>query len=91
MAKCIVVYDDNCGMCVPLGFDQDCEGALSFGEHVALFADANAARKAIAISVKFAELQKAQGKIPNTDFLLPARKHIRILSVATEPKIKRKA
>lgn len=67
MKHCIVFYDDDHG-CWPYGLDPDCEGALSTGQPVALFPNRKSARRAINISKKFAQLQKAQGKIHNTDF-----------------------
>lgn len=70
MPACIVVYDDDQTLCIPYGFSQDCEGALCMSDGpVALFADRKQAKAAIRISVKYAELRKAQGMAANEDFL----------------------
>lgn len=83
MAACIVVFDDEQGVCSPYGFDDHCEGAIcSSNGPVAFFADRAEAQKAIKISVKFAELRKAQGKPANEDFLGDCRKCIKIRPVA---------
>jgi hypothetical protein len=75
----IVVFDDGGGLCVPYGFDADCEGALcaSYGD-VALFTDRKQAQQAIRISTKYAELCKAQGLPGNTGFLGDSRKCVKI-------------
>jgi len=67
--------------CWPLRWDSDCEGALCNGgnRHVALFENRADARTAITISRKFAELQKSQGKVHNSDFLNPDIKHVKIM------------
>ena len=81
----IVVYDDRDLLCLPLVWDKDREGAISAGflvdntEMIAIFDTRKAARVAINISVKFAELCKEQGKPANEDFLAEGRKNIRIL------------
>lgn len=70
MPACIVVYDDEGSLCLPYTFDPDCEGAVCNADGpVALFPDRKAARKAIRISTKFAELQLAQGVPCNEDFV----------------------
>lgn len=78
----IVVYDDNDCLCLPMGWDDDCAGALCSptGDRVALFASREAARKAIDISAKFAALCRAQGKPANDDFIGTARKNVRVLA-----------
>ena len=78
----IVVWDDEQGVCVPMGFDSECEGAIeAIGKNdaVAYFSDKPAARKAIDISAKNAALRKAQGKSANDDFLGTSRKHLHIV------------
>ena len=70
MTLCIVVFDDDNGLCVPMTADADCEGAIETGSGpVIVFANRDAARKAIKISKAKAELLKAQGKTANEDFL----------------------
>lgn len=65
----IVVFDDDQGMCVPMGWDADCEGAVcATSSRVALFPTRAAARQAIRISTAWARLRKAQGRPENTDF-----------------------
>lgn len=64
----IVVFDDESGMCVPMGADDDCKGAICACGSVRLFRSRDDARKAIKISRAFALLNKAQGKPENTDF-----------------------
>jgi len=65
---CIVCFDDEQGLCYPYGFDSECEGALSTDEPVIVFPNYKAARQAVLISRKQAELLKTQGKPENTDF-----------------------
>ena len=60
----LVVYDDQDCLCVPQVWDKDCDGAICTGnsngkDTVALFDSRKAARAAIDISTKFAELCKA--------------------------------
>jgi hypothetical protein len=78
----IVVYDDQDCLCCPMGWNPECEGAIEVdGGPVAMFDDRKAAQKAVAISVRFAELLKAQGKPANDDFL-SGKKHIKIRPLA---------
>lgn len=66
----IVVWDDDMGLCCPMGWDSDCEGALCANAgRVALFRSRAAARKAIRISAAYAKLCNEQGKRANDDFL----------------------
>ena len=85
MKECIVVFDDEQGLCVPYGLDPDCEGALTpaDGEEipVAVFPGRRAARKAITVSKRLALLRKAQGKPENTDFT-EAVSFVRVYPVA---------
>lgn len=65
----IVVYDDRECLVLPMGWEEECEGALcSSGGPIAFFNSRREALKAISISSKFAALRKAQGKPHNTDF-----------------------
>lgn len=78
----MIVRDDDQGVCVPMGVDVDCHGAVCGIERigmVALFPDRIAARKAIDISAKYAALCKAQGKPADDDFLGARRKNLRIV------------
>lgn len=78
----IVVYNDDDCLCLPMGWDKDCDGALSTivgGGPVVLFSDRAAARKAIDVSAKYAALCKAQGKPASEHFLGECRKHVRIV------------
>ena len=70
MSNCIVVFDDEQGLCFPMCLDPDCEGAIYCGDDpIALFPNRAAAMKAIKISKAQAKLKAAQGAIANTDFL----------------------
>lgn len=78
----IVVYDDGQGLCVPFGWDEDCDGALcAIGskDNVASFETRAEARSAINVSAKYAALCKAQDKPVNDDFIGEARRNIRIV------------
>ena len=86
----IVVYDDQQGLCNPMSWSTECEGALDAltEQPVACFPTRQAARKAIDISAKFAALRKAQGKPDNTDFL-EGRSNVRVVECtppATTPR-----
>jgi hypothetical protein len=84
----IVVFDDEGGLCTPFGPDPDCEGALQYSnDGVALFPSHAAAKTAIKISVKYAELLMAQGKPANTDFVGDAKKFIKIRPCQAMPEI----
>ena len=66
----IVVFEDNQGVCFPMGLDADCEGAIeAYGKATAFFASRESARKAIRISTANAKLMRAQEKPANEDFL----------------------
>lgn len=65
VAMFLVVYDDEAGLCVPMSWNTDCEGAL--------FGSRRLAQRAITISKNFAKLQESQGKPANTDFLSERR------------------
>lgn len=75
MAACIVVFDDEQGLCVPFGFSQECDGAFEAAcgnTPVAVFPGRAAARKAITISKRYAKLIEAQGGPVNMDFTTDA-------------------
>jgi hypothetical protein len=83
----IVIYDDNCGLCVPYSWDDDCEGAIVTGgkdDTVAVFSSRKDATKAIQISTTNATLRRLQGLIWNSDFNPANRGYIRI--VRLQPK-----
>ncbi len=67
----IVLYDDQMGVCWPMGPDDGCDGAICAMQSgkVATFSSRAAARKAIQVSAAYAKLLKAQGKPANEDFL----------------------
>jgi hypothetical protein len=76
----IVVFVDGAGLCVPMGKDDDCDGAIAaHSTEVALFASKQAARTAIKISKLFAELQTLRGRPANSDFI-EGYKCLRIMS-----------
>jgi len=76
----VVIYEDDLGgVCSPMAWDEDCEGALTASAtSIALFETRWLARRAIQISRRFALLQQARGKPANTDFLKDA-KHLRVI------------
>ena len=77
----IVLYDDGDCICLPMQWDEECEGAicsLSMPNAIAVFPSRVNARKAIKISRSFALLQKAQGKPYNADFTEELN-HIKII------------
>jgi len=79
MSAVIVVWDDQQGVCCPMTFDDECEGAICCGSGpVALFSDRKQALRAIRISKAFAKLCETQGKPANADFLGDAAKCIQI-------------
>ncbi len=76
---CIVVFDDEQGLCCPMAADPDTQGGLCAGDGpVVVFHDRAAARRAIRISAAKARLCKAQGLPPNDDFLPPAASFLKI-------------
>lgn len=82
----LVLYDDEMGICCPMAFDPECEGALatwSKGDEVALFESKKAALKAISISRKFAALRKAQGRVVNGDFTPECSEFIKVVACDT--------
>lgn len=77
----LVVYDDQASLCIPMGRDSECEGAVCTAtgtESVVIFESREKAKRAIKISRLFAELQSAQGKPANSDFL-EGYKSVRII------------
>ena len=79
----IVCWDDQQGLCVPMVWDADCQGAICGGigekDKVAIFTSRQSARKAIDISTKWNALLKAQGKPRNEDFEGECRKNLRVV------------
>jgi len=80
----LVIWDDDQGICLPMMWDGDCEGAICGGavrktDRVAIFTSRKAARKAIDISTKWNALRKAQGHIYNSDFEGDCRKCLRVV------------
>ena len=86
----MVVWDDQLGVCVPMTWDADCEGAICSGcreeDEVALFVNRQAARKAIDISTKWNALLKAQGQPYSDDFSGACRKNLRVVPCNTRGK-----
>jgi len=77
----IVVFDDEQGLCIPYGWDEECDGALSAicgKDTVACFGSRKTARAAINISCAFAKLEKIQGKNACEDFLV-SKRNVRVL------------
>lgn len=76
----IVVYDDEGGLCIPMGQSSDCEGAIAASSTcVALFGDKRQARRAIRISTQYARLCREQGKPANDDFLGDGLKRVKVI------------
>ena len=69
--KRYIVCFESDNACWPMGFDEDCPGALCtmHDGRVALFRGKSAARKAIRISSAYARLCREQGRPVNEDFL----------------------
>ncbi len=68
----IVVYEDeNSGMCWPMGWDDECQGAISAMTNgtVAIFDGKASARQAIRVSTAYAKLRQVQCLPFNDDFL----------------------
>lgn len=74
----MVFFNDLGGLCIPMGADPGCEGALQADDDAPLlFASRPGARKAITISERWNRLLEAQGKRSNDDFTThKARLHI---------------
>ena len=69
-----------------MGWDADCEGSLCcIQKTIATFDSRKAARKAIDISAKFAQLRLAQGLPVNLEFIGVARKNLRIVECVSNP------
>jgi hypothetical protein len=56
-----------------MGWDGDCDGAICVADPPVVFTSRSDAKKAIAVSRAFALLQKAQGKVYNSDFTTEIR------------------
>ena len=76
----MVMYDDGCGLCYPLGWDALCEGGLQCGGAAVVFPDRASAQRGIRISEFNAKMLREQGK-PYDDSWTEYRKRIRILPV----------
>lgn len=82
----IAIYDDGDCIISPMGWNEDCDGAIeSACPSVALFATRSDARKAIRISTAFARLNEAQQGTANTDFLPPCLKNVKIRPLEARP------
>lgn len=69
MKKYMVFFDDGGCLCVPMGADSECDGALEANGHNPVWFESRAdARRAIRISQAKARLDAAQGKPVNSDF-----------------------
>ena len=83
----MVIWDDQMGLCVPMVWDTDCQGALCgwvrSSDQVAMFPTRKAARVAIDISTKWNALLKAQGNTYNEDFEGVNRKNRHWVSCST--------
>lgn len=77
----MVVYDDTFGLCFPMGWDCECEGAIEASEKPVIFPNRAAAQRAIRISRKWAALRKEQGVIISSDFDPLNIKYVRIWPV----------
>ena len=78
----MVIYNDDDCLKLPMGFDNDCEGAICVGADCgpfALFPNRKAARRAISISTRFALLRREQGKPVNEDFIGDCLKNVKII------------
>lgn len=75
---CFVTYDDWYGLCVPMSWDPECEGALDGGKPVVIFPNRAAARKAIRISRRWYALRREQGGVVNSYFEPTCAKHVSI-------------
>lgn len=78
---CLVTYDDQMGLCVPMGWDHECKGALEGGETPVIFPNRAAAQKAIRVSRRWNALRKEQGGSVNSDFDPECVKNVRIVPV----------
>ncbi len=85
----VVLWDDEQGVCCPMGWDEDCEGSLCcINKTIAIFDSRKAARKAINISAKYSHLCLAQGKPVNLDFVGKARKNLRIVECVPNAEVR---
>jgi len=81
-----VYWDDQQGLCAPMTWDDECQGAICAGPgKIAAFVSRRDARKAINISTKWNTLLKAQGKPYNTDFEGVCRQYIRVAACTFRP------
>jgi hypothetical protein len=81
----IVVFDDEQSICSPMGWDADCEGALTgYTGAVAVFESRADARRAIAVSRAYMRLCEAQGKPTNSDWRTGCAHCIKVLPLQPE-------
>ena len=76
-----MTYDDEMGLCVPMGWDSEWKGALEGGATPVIFPTRAAAQKAIRISKRWNALRREQGRIVNSDFDPECVKNVRIVPV----------
>jgi len=75
----IVVFDDDGGVCAPMGWDEACDGAIcSTNGDVATFQTRKEAQRAIRISKAYARLCLEQGEPINSDFIGDCAKLVKI-------------
>ncbi len=79
----MVVFDDELGLFAPMGWDENCAGALACTYPVVIFDDRKQARRAISISRKFAAQRREQGEIVNDDWTPECSKAIQVVSVVS--------
>lgn len=64
-----------------MGWDADCEGALTGSRPIVVFPSRSAARKAIAISRSWRKLQSQRGGSTNEDWSPECAEHIKVVDV----------
>lgn len=88
----IVIWDDGMGLSFPMGWDDDCEGAIcgcGYSGGIAAFVSRADARKAIRISAANARLLIEQQKLQkenSSDFLGRAAKNLKIIPLKAKLK-----
>ncbi len=81
----IVIFDDEQGLCQPMGWDDECKGALcACTGSVAVFDTRAEARRAIAVSRAYMRLCEAQGKPTNDDWRPACANCIKVLPLQPE-------
>jgi hypothetical protein len=83
--NCIVVFDDEEGVCFPMTADPDCDGALCCGTGpVVVFPDRPAAQRAIRISRACYRLMVEQGQEADYNWSHECRTCIKIRPVVMQ-------